>query len=267
MIRMSALWALLLLVSSCTSTPPELKPDAVKTVLGNGLMIEDIVVGRGEPADSLSFVTLHYTGYLADSTLFEARADDETPLTIQLTRENVIEGWFWGIRGMRKGGIRSLTVPPQLAYGSVGIAGIIPKDATLRFVIELHETKRPPEAWDIDDLTLESTPDGSRHVVLETGRGKLPKQGDILTLHYSGYLSDGRIFDSSVYRGDALEVVAGNGSLIPGWESTLMRMKAGERRTVFIPPHLAFGEDGFSGRIPPNDTVRFDIELLSVETP
>lgn len=266
MIRMTGLWALLLLVSSCSSTP-ELKPEAVKTVLGNGLMIEDIVVGIGEPADSLSFVTLHYTGYLADSTLFEARASDETPLTIQLTKENVIEGWFWGIRGMRKGGIRSLVVPPQLAYGSVGIAGIIPKDATLRFVIELHDTQKPPVAWAIDADALERTPDGVQHVVLETGRGPLPKQGDILTLHYSGYLSDGRIFDSSVYRGDAFEVIAGNGTLIPGWESTLMRMKAGERRTVFIPPHLAFGEDGFAGRIPPNDTLRFDIELLSVETP
>lgn len=267
MIRMTALWAFLLLLSSCTSTPPEMKPDAVKTVLGNGLMIEDIVVGSGEPADSLSFVTLHYTGYLADSTLFEARADDETPLTIQLTRENVIEGWFWGIRGMRKGGIRSLTVPPQLAYGSVGIAGIIPKDATLRFVIELHETKRPPEAWEYDPSDVDVTADGVRHVVVDAGRGKSPKQGDILTLHYSGYLSDGRIFDSSVYRGEAFEVIAGNGTLIPGWESTLMRMKAGERRIAFIPPNLAFGEAGFSGRIPPNDTLRFDIELLSVKTP
>jgi peptidylprolyl isomerase len=266
MIRITALWAFLLLVSSCSSTPQG-NPVAVKSVLENGLMIEDLVVGRGEPADSLTFVTLHYTGYLADSTLFEARADDKTPLTIQLTRQNVIEGWFWGIQGMRKGGIRSLTVPPQLAYGSMGIAGIIPKDATLRFVIELHETKRPPEAWKIDNAALESTADGSRHVVLESGRGKLPKKGDILKLHYSGYLSDGRIFDSSVYRGDALRVVAGNGSLIPGWESTLMRMKAGERRSVFIPPHLSFGKGGLDGRIPPNDTLRFDIELLSVKTP
>lgn len=266
MTRTIALGALLLLLSSCSSSP-EPKADAVKTVLENGLMIEDIVVGRGEPADSLSFVTLHYTGYLADSTLFEARADDATPLTIQLTRQNVIEGWFWGIQGMRKGGIRSLTVPPHLAYGEVGIGGIIPKNATLRFVIELHETQRPPEPWEIDLSELESAGDGTRHVILESGRGKLPKQGDVLRLHYSGYLSDGRIFDSSVYRGEAYEVVAGSGILIPGWESTLMRMKAGERRTVFIPPNLAFGEDGLTGRIPPNDTLRFDIELLSVETP
>lgn len=266
MIRMTALGALLLVFSSCASTP-ESKADAVNTMLENGLMIEDVVVGRGEPADSLSFVTLHYTGYLADSTLFEARAEESTPLTIQLTRENVIEGWFWGIQGMRKGGVRTLIVPPNLAYGSTGIAGIIPKDATLRFVIELHETKRPPEPWQIDLSELQSTPDGLRHVVVETGRGKLPKQGDILTLHYSGYLSDGRIFDSSVYRGEDFEVIAGSGTLIPGWESTLLRMKAGERRAVFIPPHLAFGEGGFSGRIPPNDTIRFDIELFSVETP
>lgn len=266
MIRMTALWALLLLFSSCSSSP-ESKADAVHTVLENGLAIEDIVVGRGEPADSLSFVTLHYTGYLADSTLFEARADDTAPLTIQLTRENVIDGWFWGIQGMRKGGIRSLIVPPNLGYGSVGIAGIIPKNATLRFVIELHDAKRAPEPWDIDLSTMESTSDGSRHAVIDAGRGKLPREGDILTLNYSGYLSDGRIFDSSVYRGEAFEVVAGSGTLISGWESTLMRMKAGERRTVFIPPHLAFGEDGYAGRIPPNDTLRFDIELLSVETP
>lgn len=266
MIRTTAPWAFLLLTLSCASSP-ETTIDPVKMVLGNGLKIEDIVVGQGEPADSNSFVTLHYTGYLADSTLFEARADDSAPLTIQLTRENVIEGWFWGIQGMRKGGIRSLVVPPELAYGSTGISGIIPKDATLRFVIELRETRRPPAPWAIDESDLVSTPDGLRHVVLESGRGAPPQPGDILSLHYSGYLSDGRIFDSSVYRGEAMEVIAGNGTLIPGWESTLMRMKAGERRTVFIPPNLAFGEDGLAGRIPPQDTLRFDIELLSVETP
>lgn len=266
MTRTTALGALLLVATFCSSSP-EPKADAIKTVLENGLMIEDLVVGRGDPVDSLAFVTLHYTGYLADSTLFEARADDTTPLTIQLTRQNVIEGWFWGIQGMRKGGIRSLTVPSHLAYGDVGIGGIIPPNAILRFVIELHESQRPPEPWEIDLGDLESTPDGSRHVILESGRGKLPKQGDVLTLHYSGYLSDGRIFDSSVYRGEAYEVVAGSGTLIKGWEATLMRMKAGERRTVFIPPTLAFGQDGFAGRIPPNDTLRFDIELLSVESP
>lgn len=266
MIRSIALGALILLLSTCSSSP-EPTAEAVATVLENGLTIEDIVVGSGPPADSLSFVTLHYTGYLADSTLFEARAADNTPLTIQLARQNVIEGWFWGIQGMRKGGIRSLVVPPHLAYGSTGISGIIPKDATLRFVIELHEIRRPPEPWDIDLSAVETTPDGLRHAVLETGKGKLPKQGDVLRMHYSGYLSDGRIFDSSTYRGEAFEVVAGSGTLIRGWESTLMRMKAGERRTVFIPPHLAFGENGLAGRIPPNDTLRFDIELLSVDTP
>ncbi len=266
MIRTTALGTLLLVATFCSSSPDP-KADAVKTVLENGLMIEDIVVGRGEAVDSLAFVTLHYTGYLADSTLFEARADDTTPLTIQLTRQNVIEGWFWGIQGMRKGGIRSLIVPPHLAYGEIGIGGIIPSNATLRFVIELHETQRPTEPWDIDLNDLETTPDGSRHVILESGRGKLPKHGALLTLHYSGYLSDGRIFDSSVYRGEAFEVVAGSGTLIKGLESTLMRMKAGERRTVFIPPSLAIGNVGFAGRIPPNDTLRFDIELLHLESP
>lgn len=266
MIRTSALWALILVAASCSSSP-EPKADAVRTVLENGLMIEDIVVGSGAPADSMSFVTLHYTGYLADSTLFEARAADNTPLTIQLTRENVIEGWFWGIQGMRKGGIRTLIVPPHLGYGSVGIAGIIPKDATLRFVIELHEARPAPEPWEIDPDDFRREADGTRHIVIEGGRGKRAQQGDQLKLHYTGYLSDGRVFDSSVYRGEAFQTVAGSGSLIPGWEATLMRMQAGERRVVLIPPNLAFGNAGLPGRIPPGDTLRFDIELLSVKTP
>ncbi len=265
MIRQSSYCVFLILVS-CASAP-EPKADAIDTVLENGLQIQDVVVGTGDPVDSLAFITLHYTGYLSDSTIFENRAADNAPLTIQLTRQNVIEGWFEGIQGMRKGGIRTLVIPPSLAYGSIGINGVIPGNETLRFVIELHESHRPPQAWAFDESVLETSSDGIRFIIHQSGSGRMPIQGDVLKIHYSGYLIDGRIFDSSVYRGEAFQVIAGSGTLIPGWESTLMRMKPGERRTAFIPANLAFGEAGFAGRIPPNETLRFDIELLSVKSP
>lgn len=258
-------FTLFLTLISCTFRDTAVEPVVVR--MNNGLGIEDLVVGSGEPVDSLVFVTLHYSGYLADSTLFETRAVDDVPLTIQLTRENVIAGWFEGIQGMRKGGVRRLTVPPHLAYGSVGIQGIIPPDATLRFDIELHDWQDVPTRWELRSGDWITRSDGLRYGIHRNGKGRKPQPGDRLTLHYSGYLEDGRIFDSSVYRGQPFEIVIGMGTLIPGWESTLLDMIPGERRTVFIPPQLAFGQAGYANRIPPDATIRFDIELIRSDTP
>jgi len=264
MIRLSV-YLVILSFLACTSRESIIEP--ITITLDSGLMIEDVVVGTGDPVDSLAFVTLHYSGYLADSSLFETRAADDVPLTIQLTRENMISGWFIGIQGMRKGGIRRLVVPPHLAYGTIGIQGIIPPDATLRFDIELHDWQEVPSQWELESGEWVTQSNGLRFGIHRNGKGRKPAPGDRLTLHYSGYLEDGRIFDSSVYRGQPFEIIIGKGTLIPGWESTLLDMIPGERRTVYIPPTLAFGEAGYAHRIPPNATIRFDIELIRSESP
>jgi len=103
-------------------------------------------------------------------------------------------------------------------------------------------------------------------VTIETltpGKGDGAKDGDTLTVHYTGTLTDGKQFDSS--RGRApFEVTLGQRRVIAGWEQGLQGMKVGEKRKLTIPPDLGYGARGAGGVIPPNATLVFDVELLEI---
>jgi len=109
-----------------------------------GLIIDDVVVGRnGEEAIVGSTVTVHYVGEFEDGTVFDSSRDRGAPFEFVLGSGFVIPGWDIGIQGMRVGGQRTLTIPPELAYGSSGV-GPIPPNATLTFSIELLSVSPPP---------------------------------------------------------------------------------------------------------------------------
>lgn len=105
----------------------------------NELIIEEIVTGAGREARSGYRVQVHYRGTLEDGRQFDASYDRGQPFQFRLGAGQVIPGWDQGIDGMREGGRRKLTVPPHLAYGPQGAAGIIPPNATLIFEVELIE--------------------------------------------------------------------------------------------------------------------------------
>ena len=105
------------------------------------------------------------------------------------------------------------------------------------------------------------TDSGLRYVVLAEGNGgESPKHGQNVTVHYTGSLLDGKIFDSSVQRGTPAQF--GIGQVIEGWNEALVMMKKGEKRTLIIPPELGYGVQGYPGVIPPNSYLIFDVELL-----
>ena len=105
--------------------------------LAHPLIMEDLVVGTGETAKPGQELIVHYVGRLADGTQFDSSRARQDPLDFELGAGHVIKGWDEGVAGMRVGGKRRLTVPPQLAYGEHGLAGIIPPKATLVFEVEL----------------------------------------------------------------------------------------------------------------------------------
>ena len=107
------------------------------TTTASGLMIEELVTGDGKTASSGDEVTVHYTGWLTNGRKFDSSVDRRDPFRFALGRGNVIAGWDEGVEGMRVGGKRKLTIPPQLGYGSYGAGGVIPPDATLVFEVEL----------------------------------------------------------------------------------------------------------------------------------
>jgi peptidylprolyl isomerase/FKBP-type peptidyl-prolyl cis-trans isomerase FkpA len=101
------------------------------------LAIEDLVVGTGAEAASGQKVTVHYTGWLTNGTKFDSSKDRRDPFVFNLGRGQVINGWDQGVQGMKFGGKRKLTIPPEMGYGARGAGGVIPPNATLVFEVEL----------------------------------------------------------------------------------------------------------------------------------
>jgi FKBP-type peptidyl-prolyl cis-trans isomerase FkpA len=107
----------------------------------SGLIIEDITVGSGAEACAGQTVSVHYTGWLTDGTKFDSSKDRHDPFEFPLAARHVIAGWDEGVQGMKVGGVRKLTIPPNLGYGARGAGGVIPPNATLVFDVELLAIK------------------------------------------------------------------------------------------------------------------------------
>ncbi|WP_342376888.1 FKBP-type peptidyl-prolyl cis-trans isomerase [Myxococcus stipitatus] len=101
------------------------------------LKIEDSKVGTGDEAKAGHTVSVHYVGTLTDGKKFDSSRDRGQPFSFKLGAGQVIQGWDQGVAGMKVGGVRKLTIPPDLGYGARGAGGVIPPNATLVFEVEL----------------------------------------------------------------------------------------------------------------------------------
>lgn len=108
------------------------------------------------------------------------------------------------------------------------------------------------------------TPSGLQYVDLVVGTGDQAKAGDLVVVHYTGWLTDGKKFDSSLDRRDPFSFNLGAGRVIKGWDEGVQGMKVGGKRKLTIPSALGYGARGAGGVIPPNATLIFDVELLEV---
>lgn len=154
--------------------------------------------------------------------------------------------------------------PPRVNTGGPMAAGTAelastPKSTSTPVVVAPPPHSGPPPS----SASTVSLPSGLRYQILKGGNGHGARAKDILEVHYTGWLSDGTSFDSSVDR-SPFEFELGMGQVIPGWDQGLAGMKVGERRRLTIPPRLGYGERGAGGVIPPNATLIFDVELLKI---
>ena len=231
------------------------------------LLIEDLVVGSGSPVGVGDFLIMDYVGVSYSTGLqFDASWDRGSPFPFELGAGRVIQGWDQGIVGMSVGGRRSLTIPPELAYGEKGSgSGSIGPNETLVFVVDLIASvpanlEKPTAA-----LTSESTTELKTNDISE-GSGATVQPGYVVYIHYVGVsASTGEQFDSSWDRGrsEFIGYISGTGNVIQGLDEGLLGMQVGGRRTVVIPPDLAYGENGAGdGLIAPNETLIFTVDLL-----
>ena len=128
---------LAMIVAACTQSGAPAGGGGQEVTTASGLKYTDTTVGTGAEAKPGQTVSVHYTGWLTDGKKFDSSKDRGQPFTFPLGGGRVIKGWDEGVAGMKVGGVRRLTIPPQLGYGASGAGGVIPPNATLLFEVEL----------------------------------------------------------------------------------------------------------------------------------
>ena len=278
---MKKLFLMVALVAAVAFFGCDNSPEVV--TLESGLQYMDDSLGTGREAKAGDLVSIHFRGWMvpADSAgeLFSDWSVDETknmlslgdskqrnqPLKFVLNSGSFIKGTDEGIAGMKTGGIRTMIIPSSLAYGETGI-GMIPPNTDLKVVVELLEVsdKVVAEMWEVDTTSFNTTPSGLKYAIVTEGDGPKVEAGKVITVHYSGYLEDGTLFDSSVERDEPIQFVVGQGQVIPGWDEGMLLLKKGDKARFIIPPQLGYGDMDLE-KIPANSTLIFDTEIIDIQ--
>ncbi len=223
----------------------------------SGLKYWDIKVGTGEPAGIKTTVQMHFAAWLEDGKLLGTSGDRDKLRPVRVS--DLFEGWKEGVSTMKEGGKRRLLIPPKLAFGEEGGRGIPPNSSVI-MEIELVDIQRPLPQTSVEGIEPVTTESGLKYWDIKVGTGETPHKTSKCKVHYSGWLTDGSMFDSSIARDKPFEFSM-TGGVIKGWLEGVSTMKVGGKRRLEIPADLAYGKSGRPG-IPPNSTLIFEIELL-----
>jgi peptidylprolyl isomerase len=236
---------------------------AERSATGLASVVLQAGTGTEKPA-AQDVVKVHYTGWTADGQMFDSSIARNEPAEFGLNR--VIKGWTEGLQLMVVGEKRRFWIPANLAYGDSPRPGA-PK-GQLTFDVELLEITKPPPPPEVPKdvaaapASAKKTASGLRYNVLKPGTGKdHPTPQNRVKVNYSGWTTDGKMFDSSVVRGRP--ATFGVSQVIKGWTEGLQLMVVGDKTRFWIPANLAYGESPPPGA--PAGTLVFDVELLEIQ--
>jgi len=241
---------------STIPAPPDVAaPPADATKTASGLATKVLTPGKGKDHPTKDdLVMVDYTGWTTDGKMFDSSVASGKPATFGVSR--VIPGFSEGIQLMVTGEKRRLWIPEALAYkGQEGRPkGMLVFDVTL-----IDMPNRAPADVKAVPADAKKTASGLAYKVLQQGTGgRHPKPSDQVTVHYSGWTTDGKQFDSSVVRGKP--TTFGVSGVIPGWTEGLQLMVEGEKMRLWIPEKLAY-----EGKQAPYGLLVFDVELIKIE--
>jgi peptidylprolyl isomerase len=243
------------------ATPPA---DAKKTPSGLATKVLTPGKGKDHPKDEDS-VKVHYTGWTSDGKMFDSSVARGEPTSFGVTQ--VIAGWTEALKLMVVGEKRRMWIPAKIAYGEVARPGY--PAGQLTFDVELLEITAPPKPPETPKdvaappADAKKTGSGLAYHVLKKGTGKdHPSATSRVRVHYSGWTKDGKLFDSSVTRGEPTSF--GLNQVIPGWTEGVQLMVVGEKTRFWIPGKLAYGDEPKRPGAP-SGQLTFDVELLDIE--
>jgi FKBP-type peptidyl-prolyl cis-trans isomerase len=211
-------------------------------------------------------VTVEYTGWTPDGRVFDSSVPRGEPTTLSL--DHVIKGWTEGLQLMVKGEKRRLWIPVDLAYGDPpkrpgAPAGPLVFDIELIDFVHVPTPPETPADLEAAPKDAKKTASGLSYKILEHGKGKEhPTAASTVQVHYSGWTTEGKLFDSSVTRGQPATFPLDG--VIKGWTEGLQLMVVGDKARFWIPGNLAYGDKPTRPGAPAG-TLVFDVELLSIK--
>jgi peptidylprolyl isomerase len=242
------------------TAPPDVgapPANAQKTASGLASRVLKAGTGKTRPGPS-DLVTVHYTGWTTNGKMFDSSRNGGAPATFPLNR--VIAGWTEGVQLMVEGESRRFWIPEALAYmGKREPKGMLVFDVELLSFKAAPTPPQVPPDVKAPPADAKKTASGLAYKVLKPGTGKRhPTARDEVEVHYSGWTTDGRMFDSSVARGQSITFPLSG--VVAGWTEGVQLMVEGEKARFWIPENLAYG-----GKQPPYGMLVFDIELIKIQ--
>ncbi len=261
----------LLEINKPPATPKNLTAPQEAESTESGLKSVVLKKGEGDASPSkFSEVSFHFTGWKADGEFWQTSKEGNRPLPKLALDRVIVKGWKEGLQLMKKGEVRRFWIPKELTFGDKPPRGFPEGDIICDLeLVDFRERPKPPEApADVaappaDAIKLDS---GLAYKVVKKGAGtKKPGPKDRVEVHYTGWMTDGTMFDSSIPR-EKLFTVNMSGGVIKGWLEGLKVMVEGEKTRFWIPAEMAYGDQPSRPGAPYGMLV-FDIELVKIISP